>query len=1501
MKPNKGIFQDAEFDDQPPGTWRTAKNIVPDGPNIVKNEPGFSEVTGLPADMLLLGQVVIPGDKIIVFLIGDPLVDSTLRELGIIDNDAYTKLSSNNIVFDTWDINYPIYGSHIVNSEGEIIIAFTDNNSPPGLVNIGLGNSEIFFNSKNDVRLFPETLIPTIHLDSVLNGGSLGTGVYYFFFSYEAADGSTTNWMQPSNPVTVVSSSYFDNYDQITGDPADTPGGKVITLRLTNIDTSYSKLKMAVLKKIDSVVSAEDVSSFIITKSGGDMLVAYNGDEETQDLLVEELVSDFATYQRAKALKIFNDVLYLGNTKEDNVLDYQKYANNIVLEWYTGNQVSMDSGRGSYKDSQTIFTRRSFEPGEAYAFYIRFILKDGTSSPAFHIPGRPADHIWNPGGGPGGSDVWQLVGGSNERDYLSDVDFTEFTSINNRARYFHFHDTSTWDGGATKKGMMGYWENLDEKYPGQGDHDEYIGEGYDSENGITQNARNLYAEPGGYIKHHRFPSLMKLADWGFPIITESALGQTAPVESFSDTYYIQGDSLFLEGSGNPPNYFRASYGILYENGLDSDTFDTVEIDYLVNLSFFFDSDQFPQGNLTDWNNQYNITMAIGPPDAMIDYLDGLSTFTWDIDIVAGTSFTANGKTAYCVEKVTIDDSNYANGIVLQTTVTPGTVVIQPGDAVIIHINHQNNNDVSFPNFVGPRINGPIDISVEGEGVVSGAVGGTKFSYPLGVIANNIKIPVEIRNKIQGFDIMYAEKTLGNSLNLGYSVLHDENDPLSASVVAAGNGVRLYPPDLLLFKPNNKPSHLQVQLLSKTSIGNGSTFAVEWDGSIPDTFAPQIADTLTTDWAVPILADAVTGFQNTTRHTVIKLEDAQYLDGDNTAGIVNNGFREAAYYAKLPNDFSSPGRVLVSLMAFKSSLYNSLYEQPLVATGKFFQVPDDEVQYDISALPQGSRVMYGGDKFIQPVHQRITAPWDGVADNYNIPWAGNTTRGRIAWTVTPMFTTMNYGLVHEGSEWYEKFFPKTVKSIGQSMPVGFSVPEDYDGNGKLHVEGGGSTTNDNRDKGHYLMTLDQQRDYNTDYTSINNVDQSGVPFDPDLTYVQENDTLITRSLKTNTANPLANIRKFLANDIYEMPKDKEGIEIIESLGDTIMVHMKHGLYRTVGKEILQPSSTAEIVLGTGDIFEREPRLVAFSGQGGFTGTRSRFAAVSSRLGYFFIDDRQGKVFLLSDSLEEVSAKGLRNFFRDTAKLSVDQDNPYTGVGYTACYDRKYNRIILTKKDGAGSFTLSYAGDTQSWYSYHDYLPVALFSSDQSYAAGSDGKIFKMNDESTKGIYLDDTINPSYIDAVFTFGTPGGVAARVRAFTWKTNVVDPAGINIRNATIDKIMVYNKHQNSGLIDVTSGPRALPEPNVPTVANTRNVHNSWRFNKFRDISVRDNNSVLPPYYELNLSTIQSELEWHKRKRFIDSFVVLRLQTDNAVGVIGQNTVYLYNADVDILPNIVR
>ena len=122
------------------------------------------------------------------------------------------------------------------------------------------------------------------------------------------------------------------------------------------------------------------------------------------------------SYETAKTINQLDGVLYLGNLTGTKDLGYQKYANNITLtaktkvfenfDTYYATIDNLQSGFGnsavnvfnniyqevdasqSYRYAPNITNWKGYQRDEIYAFYIAFILKDGSMSYAYHIPGR---------------------------------------------------------------------------------------------------------------------------------------------------------------------------------------------------------------------------------------------------------------------------------------------------------------------------------------------------------------------------------------------------------------------------------------------------------------------------------------------------------------------------------------------------------------------------------------------------------------------------------------------------------------------------------------------------------------------------------------------------------------------------------------------------------------------------------------------------------------------------------------------------------------------------------------------------------------------------------------------------------------------------------------------------------------------------------------------------------------------------------------------------------
>ena len=543
----KGLFKDTTCLDQPEGTWRYALNaIVQDKDGTVSNETGNTPdgrlaPAGIGENFLCIGHIEVANDKVVLFL-RDRRVDtsSTLyrSSIGIWEAGTFTTLyspvpSEHNLNFN---INYLIEGTFKIDSEGDLVVYFTDDLNPPRAFNVtrqqkaglfgatnrlyglptsvgdfGAGvttqNNKTHSNHIDLLNLFPSSgPVPHIELEevsevqsSVITGGGLRTGVYYLALAYVDIDNVATNYVTASNPVSIV-----DEYDftrptfRKDGAKDGSQTSKSIKWVVSNVNHDYELMRPTIVRKMGGVTQAfrlPDLDCRSVSATG----ISFSGLEGMESSAVADVLIDTIAYDTAKTINQLDGVLYLGNTTRTLDLGYQPYANNIKLnsvvktiskfdEFYAtvdnletgfGTQ-TIDRGETvndarSYRYAPNIFKYKGYQRDEVYAFYIAFILNDGSMSYAYHIPGR------------------ETILGSNELDAPSGSGVrSDLAGMSSYAANFHFFDNSL---EATTSTQMNYWQNATEFYPNTDDFD------------IKDPANSFAGSLQGLnVRHHHFPS-----------------------------------------------------------------------------------------------------------------------------------------------------------------------------------------------------------------------------------------------------------------------------------------------------------------------------------------------------------------------------------------------------------------------------------------------------------------------------------------------------------------------------------------------------------------------------------------------------------------------------------------------------------------------------------------------------------------------------------------------------------------------------------------------------------------------------------------------------------------------------------------------------------------------------------------------------------------------------------------------------------------------------------
>jgi len=479
MKLNKGLYRDNTLENQPNNTWVGGKNLMFSSKyDALENEYGHEEIISAIADLGTLIGVITTPTEFVTFVISNENQPKN-SHIGVYRNGEYSIIFSGNLNLNT---NYPVFGEYYYNYKQELIVVWSDNHNTPKICNIDDlpftvsldSNKQVIDENLLYLELFSEFKVPIFKLTEIIeSGGSLKSGVYYTCIQYELPDGSFGNFSHLSNPIFIYKDSTKKSFIEIEGCESNIDTNKSFKLSISNIDTKYKRFKFGIIHKANNIYNCYISDIRTISDYYGSYILSNTEGFEAVDL--STIITKSAYYDKVEAMINIDNTLWLAGLETEKEIRYQKYANNIQVEYVYEDTVSMNGYKGSHKDPVFLFDKKSFMPGEIMALFIRFHLKGGHKvTQAFHIPGRP----------PVAGDITIL---DNNK------------GIHPNAKTFQLLDTCEDDG------TMSYWENEDEIYPNELDknaEDQEFNGAVDYEGNVISGGINLV---GQKIRHHKFP------------------------------------------------------------------------------------------------------------------------------------------------------------------------------------------------------------------------------------------------------------------------------------------------------------------------------------------------------------------------------------------------------------------------------------------------------------------------------------------------------------------------------------------------------------------------------------------------------------------------------------------------------------------------------------------------------------------------------------------------------------------------------------------------------------------------------------------------------------------------------------------------------------------------------------------------------------------------------------------------------------------------------------
>lgn len=359
-------------------------------------------------------------------------------------------------------------------------------------------------------------------------------------------------------------------------------------------NVEYSLIQPAIIRLINEEQTAFKLP-LVKANAGGKTNIVYTGTESALPISSEDIIVDDVHYTSAGAIAQLDNRLYLGNVTANKDIGFQPFAHNIEIkcksetvanfnprvfdtfilnQGYAAMLQTFDSAVGSqyfksytynastgyeidqtytpsasyaaiiknivtsegetlkgYRSPKYSFKKKSYRRGEVYAFYISFVLKDGTETYAYHIPGRTALPM----------DLDNTIFESDELGSKSPEEMKnatgfrpeEFLNQAKAAKIFQAVDTSTKVNGADTLNM-GFWENENEYYPTTSDFLQGI---VSAEGDVELTSSTLSGER---VRHHKFPSNLSAKSF-----VQRAVGSNS-------TYQEQARKLPATTSSSPP-------------------------------------------------------------------------------------------------------------------------------------------------------------------------------------------------------------------------------------------------------------------------------------------------------------------------------------------------------------------------------------------------------------------------------------------------------------------------------------------------------------------------------------------------------------------------------------------------------------------------------------------------------------------------------------------------------------------------------------------------------------------------------------------------------------------------------------------------------------------------------------------------------------------------------------------------------------------------------------
>lgn len=1548
----KGLYTDSSPQVQPKGTLRFALNCIDEtevGDMLFpSNMESNIEAGSFPTGYTPIGKVYIGNGENVVFLVG-PDGES---EFGIYDDKGIYTTYVNDKDLNSklnFKITHQIDAVYRLRRGCDRTIYWTDNLNP--IRQYVLNKPEDYLVggvfSVDSLNLFKRwSSTPKFTKFSVLDTGNLKAGSYNFAIQYLDSDLNPTEWIITSDTINIYHGNLTQPYRDLQGSSNvkteyqdwGESTGKSIQIELDNLDTDFNFYRIGIIEATAGTGMVSKVTASAPISTGVNKYI-FTGNSETV-ITVEEIAQFSNVIETAQSIEQIENRLLLGNTKgkQINFCNLQEYASKIVAN-YVVNTVILDQidefkgenlTEAGSRDPLINHKKLGYMPGEIYSFGIVYYFKDGSVSPVYHIPGKPANDsgVSNMSTDNVSEDKYTDSSNCEDSDYWG-KDYMENILKNTPIRHHRFPTRKEANLNFVQEDVIveesnsGYNLVADITIPIETVSTKYVITFTGTFNNTPISKTVLVFSSTTAISNYSFVIAQEIADAAPTYSVQVEYSPSEPV-GISLSYHTEASQITSPRYG----YKCDILGIKFSNI----TVPTLEGNNEI-VGYKIVRNVRDEDNKTILDT--GVLFPISEYEKFLGYGHSIPNLTGDInfgirqDIYAfinpeflfnkkeyrqnNIEFIYGGEFARYDEKIKVDIPGRKVEVgdrVFEDFVEdtyPGTTYDpayhaggeKDTDGLTLHTitRYRDTEFKKFSNYGEAIFNsGDIEEMFYLDALSSKTVAISSQSKDVFNISSDNRIGiVQLKENITSPFSQEALKTVRVPKYMEVSSTEPlyefsdvlKLDPEYSDIIIPGDYYSL-PMESLWSTPY---FYMRRKLSNPYSNFRYIPYYAEHDNVIP--ISQPTVEIFNGDTYISPMT-----YNNSFFHDIkpkkrkVKKHTWKFITGGllilgGVAGLIFTGGASAALIGLGASAITVGASFINSGITGNkmNNIYQEKYEEGLKyisrdgttgalfldnATGLSDKIIDDEIQWYnevINGIWFESQVNLG-------VRQGNTA---GVTSFIPSPYQYALINQDIV--------VGEVGLAKDASNEYfrrrsvEKLTVLDPESDGGRLYLGFATAEQYEVNKDL-----------------------QRREKEKPFFHL------GLEFDCCSDCVETFPHRVYYSEQSFQEENVDNFRVFLPNNYRDINGETGEIKNIFKIQNELFIHTEEAIWKL--PKNYQERITDEIVsfIGTGSYFSIPPQKLVDDETGNSFGTRHKWSRLKTPVGYFFVSEGQNAICMFDGNrISNISKLGNYYWFYNNIPILSDtpyRDNPSNpnGSGFIAVYDSKKDLIFFTKKDKLPtgentSWTVSYNLKKNSWGSWHSFMPNFYLQTPQwyfSWITGNDN-IWRHNVLGHYQTYYG-TLYPYIIEYVLTENAlQNKIFEDITVYleSKKYDSISKTFYDTNSHFFTKLLAYNSRQCTGVLnivvkdkeDINFFSNQIKNLDLQNVIADRNERN-WTINDLRDMVVTkeaplfisDIKQLQSEYFidkKLNNAVIDYNKNWTQIESFRDKYLVVRFIFD--------------------------